>query len=966
MGRPEERLEANRRRKNAVPSPDVHGCSRVGDSAIPSKAHQTPGLAALGWLALGLCLACGARPTSEGGLRAAREKSGTGARPAFERAFADAGDARRRLEILERWGEVQRRGGGPEDALAVWEAVARDSETAGLGARQAVARIALGAGLLETGRPAAAVVALERALELGEEQADPWIVGLASYHLGKTAQAREDPAEAELWLRRALSALEPAADSLEMARVLSELGVLAWRRGEYGVADGLWTRALHLAERHDPGGGTYARILGLLATVALEAGEYDRAEAFFRRRLRILELDPEHPDGAVRGWTNLANVALARGDLATAAETLERAASLAEETSQPPVILTFYQGVLAQRLGQLGVAEIHFRQVLDHYLGRQPGHPDLTNIRLRLGEVLLADGRPEAALEQLRFAHRGFRTAWAPGWLALVEHRIGDAWRALGQAGEADAWYARALEHLDEQVERLDHDLQRRGAFREQSRELYWDAVCLALDRGRDDEAVVLAERFRASGFRAMLHERSLELEGAPDRELVDERRRLDERIHRLQYELAVAGLAGEAPDETDFERRLEPLRRQRRQVDSALHRVSGQRYRDLQDNRPRSPEALHRALDPGTVLLAYFLGPDDGSLLYVADAGASGWERLGPSKAELEKRVASFRRQVTDIRRPDTAAFGALLAEASDLFADLIEPAWSRIEKAERILILPDGPLHLLPFAALVRTTEDGHQSYLVEQRPLHVALSVAVYEQLRQVDRSGRSEVQSVVAFGDPVYPGRSMTAIPGLASELALRGFELGPIPSTRRELASIAALFGDRGRILAGALATETAAKVVGPGTDILHFAVHAFIHPRSGLDSALALSLPRRYRDGRDNGLLQAWEIFEQVRLDADLVVLSACSTARGQAAGSEGLVGLSRAFQYAGARSVLASLWNVSDTSTATLMEAFYRHLRAGESKDRALRRAQLALIDNEASRAPFYWAAFQLDGDWR
>jgi CHAT domain-containing protein len=136
--------------------------------------------------------------------------------------------------------------------------------------------------------------------------------------------------------------------------------------------------------------------------------------------------------------------------------------------------------------------------------------------------------------------------------------------------------------------------------------------------------------------------------------------------------------------------------------------------------------------------------------------------------------------------------------------------------------------------------------------------------------------------------------------------------------------------------------------------------------RFPLNSALALTLPSQRREGEENGLLQAWEIFEQVRLDADLVTLSACETALGAELAGEGLIGLTRAFHYAGARSVLASLWRVSDDSTAGLMTSVYGHLKAGVTKDEALRRGQLGAIKQPTTSAPFHWAAFTLSGDWR
>jgi CHAT domain-containing protein len=109
---------------------------------------------------------------------------------------------------------------------------------------------------------------------------------------------------------------------------------------------------------------------------------------------------------------------------------------------------------------------------------------------------------------------------------------------------------------------------------------------------------------------------------------------------------------------------------------------------------------------------------------------------------------------------------------------------------------------------------------------------------------------------------------------------------------------------------------------GTGDDGVHFTLP--------LNSALALTVPEDAVDGQDNGLLQAWEIVDSVRLDVDLVTLSACNTALGKEMGGEGLLGLTRAFQYAGARSVLASLWNVADRSTADLMKRFYSKLKSG------------------------------------
>jgi CHAT domain-containing protein len=194
---------------------------------------------------------------------------------------------------------------------------------------------------------------------------------------------------------------------------------------------------------------------------------------------------------------------------------------------------------------------------------------------------------------------------------------------------------------------------------------------------------------------------------------------------------------------------------------------------------------------------------------------------------------------------------------------------------------------------------------------------------------------------------------------------QGYRLNPLPATRTEVAQLSRGFGRRATVYLGAEATEARAKSV-VKTTYLHFATHGLLDPRSPLDSALALTVPAGRRAGEENGLLQAWEIFEQMRIEADLVTLSACETALGGDVAGEGLVGLTRAFHYAGARTVLASLWRVADDSTSELITRFYAGLRAGLTKDEALRRAQLAAIASPSTTAPFHWAAFTLSGDWR
>jgi CHAT domain-containing protein len=286
------------------------------------------------------------------------------------------------------------------------------------------------------------------------------------------------------------------------------------------------------------------------------------------------------------------------------------------------------------------------------------------------------------------------------------------------------------------------------------------------------------------------------------------------------------------------------------------------------------------------------------------------------------------------------------------------------------------------------------------VEWKPVHTVQSATVYAELKRRRREVRPEepetAGTLLALGDPSYPPLehgaesppqpSTDSAPGRSVPFVVRSAEerglfdgLAPLPQTRREVEAIARLFKDEPRTYLGAEATEENAKTWAPKARYVHVAAHGFADPDQPHHSFLAMTIPEGLPPERENGILQAWEIIDHLRLDADLVVLSACVTAFGPERGGEGLLSLARAFQIAGARTVAATLWPVADESTAELMIRFYGHLLSGKPKDEALREAQMELIrgpievttadgktETRDFRSPYHWAAFQLIGDWR
>ena len=775
------------------------------------------------------------------------------------------------------------------------------------------------------------------------------------------ALSQDDLRKAEPFLRQALAIFENVdpkgrgvADCLDLlANVLMQTGDLA-------TADDLLHRSLTLQEQERPGELGMTSTLISLGNLAERRGDLEAAETQYRRALAIQE--KLSPDPSLEILGSLGLVEGLRGAFPEARRDLGRALALFESRSSDSLGVA----VVLEQLGQVeigagapAVAEALLRRSLAIYEKNAPESLDTADILRDLGKVASLRGRPDRALAFHRRA-LDLRRRLAPGTTAEAEalHLLGSAERRVGRAREGTRDLCGAIDVLDRQRSRLGGTPEARTSFESSLGDYYNGCLAGLLQLGRTAEAFHALERGRARSFLALLSERDLRLADLSP-ELAAERRRTGAEYDGVQDRLAHLR---PGRDDAEIERltgQLLDLRAHQEEIRARIRRESP-RSAALQDPQPLDLSGVRSALDPGTVLLEYVVDRKETRLFVVQPAGTDGPGlsvlRIGAGKDALRAEVERFRRL---LERPGSDR-AALQARARRLYRLLVLPAESRIAGARRVLVSPDGPLHSLSFAALMRGDR-----YLVEWKPVHSVLSATVYAELRR-SRPARpdSGQEPLVAFGDPAYPlaAHGAAADPQVRDSLR-RGLNLEPLPSTRKEVEAIASLF-PRGHEYLGREATEEKAKSLAPDTRLVHFACHGLLDERFPLNSALALSLPEHPAEGQDNGLLQAWEIFESVRLDADLVTLSACDTALGKEMGGEGLVGLTRAFQYAGARSVLASLWGIADYSTAGFMKDFYGHLRAGQAKDEALQAAQIDQIRKKSH--PFFWAAFQLTGDWR
>lgn len=843
-------------------------------------------------------------------------------------------------------------------------------------------------------------------------------------NLGTLAAMRGDLATAEQRYRRALEIKERTPDDRTIPQLLNNLGIVAKQRGDVVLAEHYYRRALEINERNRAW-VSYSTNLFNLADVAQDREDYAAAELLLRRALENFR--NQNPDGpaVAQTLTELAAVALDRDQPDEAEQLYEEAATLYRRVAPDSLDATFAVrglGEVALARGDYETAAARFGEALERRAAAAPGSLSEAEVRHLLGETALAAGEPETAGAHLGRA-LAIQSRIAPGSIAEARTRHALARLALGRGdvGPALEHYEQAIAAVESQTRRLGGADDARSRFNDRYSIIFKEYIAALIELGEHARAFGVLERYRARSLLALIAERDLTLDADLPPALAAERRRVDH-----DYDRALAGLArlaegGATEAELAAAReRLGELRIRRDAIAERLRQASP-RYGDLRYPQPLDLERARRSLGDGQAVLSYSVHADR-TWLFVLSAGGLEVVALDVGEEALRDLVRRFRLLIDagrDAQASDGRPAAALVETGARLFDMLVRPAAERSD-AGRYLIVPDGPLHLLPFAALIDAGDGEAQGdawrYLVETQPHHVVLSVTLHRRLGELSprtpsaggsfgplqapgSSGRSESPgerelpsesdsgpvTLVAFGDPAPPqDETLTAAdrpPAVYRSLGRQAAALGPLPGAREEVEKIAALYAPDARIFLGAAATEEAAKAADAG--YLHFATHSLIDPQMPLDSALVLSLVRDPRPGQENGLLQTWEIFESLRTDAELVVLSGCETGLGHELGGDGLIGLTRAFQHAGARAVLASLWRVSDASTASLMARFYESLKAGSSKEEALREAQLHLIRSDrdagwitrvrrriagderppALSHPYHWAAFQLHG---
>jgi len=531
---------------------------------------------------------------------------------------------------------------------------------------------------------------------------------------------------------------------------------------------------------------------------------------------------------------------------------------------------------------------------------------------------------------------------------------------------------------------------------------------------GFDAAAFAVSERARARSLLELLAESRIDVRQGVDSSLLERERYLRQRLNARAAAQASLLNRKHTPAQAEAAaKEIDSLTTAYEELKAQI-RARSPRYAALTQPQPLGlAEIQQQVLDPDTLLLEYSLGEEASYLFLVSQTSIT--RRRLPKQVEIEEAARRLREMLTapQPQPGDTEVkYQARIKEAregywtqaAELSRMLLAPVASQLGK-KRLVIVADGALQFIPFAALPAPSpgNDERRNSGAEPQPLFVEHeivslpSASTLATLRRETAGRKPAEKSLAVLADPVFTdddtrvgqdvskrevkGKARSAdsdemdivslqMTRSSRETGVIGAEsgFGRLLNTRREAAAISALVPERDRMQALDFeASRTTALRPELGEyRIVHFATHGMlnnVHPEL---SGIVLSLVDK-EGRRQDGFLRLQDIYN-LKLQAELVTLSACQTGLGKEIKGEGLVGLTRGFMYAGAPRVVASLWKVDDRATSELMKRFYQGLLGPERlrPAGALRQAQLSIWKQKQWQAPYYWAAFVLQGEWK
>jgi CHAT domain-containing protein len=799
----------------------------------------------------------------------------------------------------------------------------------------------------ELGATDKALEAAGEALRLASATGDDDGVVFSRESVAAIHLARGELGEALQTYRQTLKDLEATRYPMIEGQAWNDIGIVYHRLGDYGQALRAYAKAESVWAATDNRSGMAETAINE-GEARLHEGKRALAAAAFMRALRIARADgfKSHEVHALRG---LGACATEAGHWPEARSKLESSRDRAHQIGEVAA-----EGYAVRALGDLASRQRHFNEARREYQRAVElawDAADLDGEAASLASLARADGE----LGELSLAKDAIERS-----LAIIETQRSH----IGDPALRTSYFASA---------RAYHELYIDILFRLDARSPTRDGAAGTL---------AAAERARTRMLQDMLAERAIAIDSQVDTGLAAAERAAEERLRTAAYQLARQSHVADAATRASLQSAVDTASRELDEARGRIRSTSPQ-YAELKDPQPLTSEELqNQLLDEDTALLEYWLGARR-SYLWVATRHSLRVVKL-PARSAIEPVADELRRRL--LAREMTGGIEALAIRDAQSTAALHRLGKKlgylaladalRGVTARNLVVVADGGLQLLPFGALV---PPGSEQELRIHENLSYLPSLLTLRSLRRLPAAKR--LPTLAVFADPVFRaddariGAHRRAVPDerprdLAATREAGSFDIAALPRlpySRSEAQAIGAFLPAASTWLALDFAASRAAALTADWQrfSIVHFAAHTLIDLQNPELSGIVLSLYDR--DGRpQDGFVRMNDIYN-LNIPADLIVLSACDSGVGKSMSTEGIFSLSRAFFYAGAHRVLASLWAVDDRAAAAFMTDFYRALLVDKSLPaEALRSAQEKMSRDPRWSAAYYWAGFVLQGDWR
>lgn len=920
-------------------------------------------------------------------------------RVAAERYFDEAEQLRR-----------QREAGSPQASLAKYQEALSLFRALNDRHGQAMSLIGIGKIHIRLGEDQKALEPLTEALPHAQSSNDRDAESAILMSLGTVHQSLGDPHKALEYNDRALRLVRDRGDLVNEILTLVAIGLTHWEMGEYQKSVEYYYSALALIranEHREPKDSVASRYtisvtLNNLGLSYAALGEYQQALQYMNQVLDRSR-EAKYSYGEASALHNIGWIYALSGELQKALDHLEQALTIARRIGDQALHrkILYVLGGVYNDLNQQQKALALFQKALAlcRATGDSYSEADTLNeiglVHDRLGETQKSLEHYTQALSLSRaIGHRADEAAALYG-LARAHRNNANLDQARSEIDDALNIIESARTKVVSQHLRTSYLASNRPYY-----ELFVDVLMRQHrsqpSRGLDAMALQVSERGRARSLLETLTEARANIRHGVDSTLLEREHVLQQQLNAKAERLARLAESREAAEQAAAARKeLDAVLTEYQEI-QALIRARSPRYAALTQPAPLSlTQIQQQLLDDDTLLLEYSLGKERSFLWAIARTSIASFELPGQDEIESAARRA-YEILIVSHRRQQKRESELALAELSQM---VLGPVEQHLTK-KRLLIVADGALHYVPFAALrVSRASETHKpgdapTHSVDLVPLiadHEIINVpsaSVLAVLRREMNDRRPAVKTVAMLADPVLrpddprvkpsakEARGATSVSAeavtIARDLVRSARETGilnveRLPSTRIEAEAILAL-AQKGTNLKALDFDASRATATSPQLAdyrFVHFATHGLINSRHPELSGIVLSLVDRQGRPQD-GFLRAHEVYN-LKLGAELVVLSGCQTALGKEVRGEGLLGLVRAFMYAGSPRVVASLWDVRDDVTAELMKRFYQKMLVeGLPPGAALRQAQLSMWKDERWQAPYYWAAFVLQGEWK